>query len=94
MIETAARDNLMSIARTYAAATGLSLATVSSRVHGHNAFLADFEAGRRGITLAKLDEMVSKFAEIWPPKLAWPSTAAIWMTPHQSTGKPVKKSVA
>lgn len=61
MIEATCRKLLMDLARGHAKATGLSLATVSRRVHGSFDFLDDFQAGRCSVTLKKYDEMVAKF---------------------------------
>jgi hypothetical protein len=72
MIQDLCRENLLALAVAYMRATGLSMATVSRRVHGTDTFLEKFGLRRCSITLRKFDEMCMTFAEIWPAEAPWP----------------------
>ena len=71
------RQNLIAIAQTYATAKGWSLATVSKQIHGNQAFLAEYLAGRMSPTLRTYFAMVEKLRANWPRGVEWPKTAAI-----------------
>lgn len=87
MIEKTARENLLLIAREYARATGLSLATISKEMYGNQAFLQGFEQGKQSIRLSKLDEMLVKFSDKWPRGAKWPVTKPLSMAKPSSTGR-------
>jgi len=71
------RRYLLAIFRTYAAAKGLAVATVSRRFHGADQFYADFATGKRTITLKKIDEMLDKLSAAWPRRVAFPPPPTI-----------------
>lgn len=73
-VEQPWRDYLLRIARTFASANGIALATVSRRFHGTDSFFVDFELGQRTITLRKLESMLVEFQNNWPTdKMKFPS---------------------
>lgn len=71
-IEALCRADLDAIAKTYAVATNLALATVSRQFHGNQAFVAGFARGEVTVTLSKLRELVEKFGAAWPKGAKWP----------------------
>jgi hypothetical protein len=77
MSEQIMRDNLIVLAQAYADATGLSLATVSKRIHGKHCFMVDFIAGRCSTTLTTYFGMVAKLRVLWPKGAAWPQTRTV-----------------
>lgn len=80
-MEKTARKNLLKLAREYCRVTGNSLATVSGKFHGNQAFFAEFKAGSRTVTLSKLDEIVQAFHEGWPEGAKWPELEPLVMGP-------------
>lgn len=76
-IEALCRADLDQIAKTYAVATNLALATVSRQFHGNQAFVAAFVRGDVTVTLSKLRELVEKFAAAWPKGTRWPKVAVL-----------------
>ena len=76
-IEALCRADLDAIAKTYAGATKLALATVSRQFHGNQAFVASFARGEVTVTLSKLRELVEKFAATWPRGTKWPKVAVL-----------------
>lgn len=87
MIETAARKNLIAIAKTYAKAQKVSLSAVSRQFYGKHGFLEDFRKGQQSITLSKMDDLLKKFAKAWPDGLDWPKLEPIQMTRPTAVGK-------
>lgn len=77
MSEQIMKDNLIVLAQTYADATGLSLATVSKRIHGKGCFLVDFIAGRSSTTITTYFAMIDRLRETWPKGTKWPATRAV-----------------
>ncbi len=77
MFEKTCRDNLTKIAKAYAAATDLSLSTVSRKFHGNQAFLSDYIQGNISITISKYDEMLGAFRRQWQKDARWPLTRAV-----------------
>lgn len=71
-MEKVIRDYISLVAKSYAKATGLALATISRRFHGTFSFLEDFKNGKRTITLRKLDEMLAAFRSEWPEDVPFP----------------------
>lgn len=85
-IEALCRADLDAIAKTYAVATNLALATVSRQFHGNQAFVAAFASGKVTVTLRKLRELVQKFAAEWPKGTKWPEVK-ILRKPRKITGE-------
>ena len=76
-IEALCRADLDAIAKTYAGATNLALATVSRQFHGNQAFVAAFVRGEVTVTLSKLRQLVEKFAAEWPKGTRWPEVKVL-----------------
>lgn len=76
MFEEVARHNLLVLARAYAQATGLSLASVGHEFYGNQAFFKDMEKGPKAITTTKYDQIVLRFSERWPRGWPWPGLTA------------------
>lgn len=76
-IEALCRADLDAIAKAYAGATNLALATVSRQFHGNQAFIAAFSRGEVTVTLSKLREIVERFAEAWPRGAKWPAVSVL-----------------
>ena len=79
MVAAPVRKNVAAIARAYGKATGNSLATISREFYGQSNFLKDFAAGRRSITVDKLQELLVKFSDRWPETAKWPETLPVEM---------------
>lgn len=77
--ESVCRDNLLALAGGYAEAKGLSLATVSRKFHGNQAFFSDFKKGDRSITLSKVAEMLNAIRKAWPPGTPKPKLRSVPM---------------
>lgn len=60
-MEKQMRYQMLALAKRYAKANNLSLATVSRRFHGTDTFLEDFKNGKVSITLRKWDEVMGRF---------------------------------
>lgn len=71
------RTNLIALAQTYASAKGWSLATVSKQIHGNQAFLGEYLAGRMSPTVRTYFSMIEKLRRNWPRGTPWPKTAGI-----------------
>lgn len=71
------RSNMLVIAQTYATAKGLSLSTVSKQIHGNQAFLSEYLAGRMSPTVRTYFAMLGKLRANWPRGVEWPRTAPI-----------------
>lgn len=76
-IEALCRADLDAIAKTYAVATNLALATVSRQFHGNQAFIAAFVRGEVTVTLSKMAEIVERFAREWPRGVKWPAVVVL-----------------
>lgn len=70
-------ENLLALAQAYASANGWSLATVSKRIHGNQAFLADFLEGNVSTSIKTYFQMVDKLRAEWPKGTAWPATREV-----------------
>ena len=77
MIAKILRDNLVTLAKTYAKATGSTLAAVSKRFYGNEGFFADFRAGETSISIDKYDAVVKSFQAEWPKDREWPFLRAV-----------------
>lgn len=77
MSEQIMRDNLFAIAAAYGNATGLSLTTVSKRMHGNGDFFGKFAQGEISTGLDTYFTMVARFRAGWPRGAAWPRTRAV-----------------
>jgi hypothetical protein len=71
------RQNLFVIAQAYAEATGLSMTTVSKKIHGNGDFFAGFLNGDLSCGVDTYYQMVNKFRARWPKGAPWPQTAPI-----------------
>ena len=75
-----ANDNLILIAKTYADATGKSLAADSKEFYGNGDFFQQLREDGRSISVRQmLGPMLQKFRDNWPPTTPWPSTRPIRM---------------
>lgn len=79
MIAKTVRDNLLAIAAAYRKATGKSLTQVSKDFYGNADFFVQLRRGEHSISVKKLDEMVEKFRQSWPPGAKWPLVRVIYM---------------
>lgn len=68
-------NELLRVARAYAAATGLQLSTVAVYATGkrYTALFDRIEVGH-GISTRSLERAASWFAANWPPDTEWPTT--------------------
>ena len=82
-INAACRDDLAKIIKAFAAATELSLATVSRKFHGNQAFFKNFIAGKCTITLDKLSTILVAIADDWPLGAAWPAVSVLRRPPKK-----------
>ena len=64
-------DQLLVLARAYAAAEGLELSTVSWRVFGDTKKLGAIETGS-DIQVRRYEKGVQWFSDNWPSGLGWP----------------------
>ncbi len=71
------RTNLVRLAKAFAKARGLSMATVSKKIHGKSDFFEQYEAKRQTTRINHYWMMVNKFRAIWPPDVKWPDTLPI-----------------
>lgn len=71
------RDNLLTLARVYGRAKGVSLSSVSKEFYGNVNFLKKFAAGKHSVSLSKMDEMLERFRDQWPEGVSWPYLSAI-----------------
>lgn len=62
---------LLTLARTYSAATGRSLARIATLIHDQGALFKKLEAGG-SCTIATFDKAVHWFSDHWPADAAWP----------------------
>jgi hypothetical protein len=76
MLARTARENLKAIVGAYARATGQSRAAVSKGFYGNTRFFDEFFAGDHSISIDKLDEVIARFREAWPPGAPWPALRA------------------
>lgn len=72
------RENLLVLARTYAAAADVPLSTVSKRAYGNGNFFDELAAGGNP-TIIKVESVFRWFAANWPPKIRWPSLTPLPM---------------
>jgi len=65
-------QNILKLARAYAAHEGIKLQTVARYFHGSSHIFEALEAGEVTLTLVKYDQMMDRFRKQWPEGLAWP----------------------
>lgn len=70
-MESELRESLLSLSAAYQAATGLSAATVGSRVAGDSKFFRRLRDGA-GFEVSTYDRAVEWFRENWPRNAPWP----------------------
>jgi hypothetical protein len=68
-----ARQQLLALARAYAAARGISLARVSTLAHNQGGFFARLEDRRGGFTFATFEKCMRWFSANWPEGHDWPT---------------------
>lgn len=77
MIEKPANAVLLSVAETYAKAVGQTLAQVSRKFYGKNAFFRELRRGKVSLTLSNYDKLMQKFSDVWPANAEWPEAPPI-----------------
>lgn len=71
------RENLVTLAQTYATSRGIALTTLSQRMHGHRSFLRKYASGESSPKVDTYFDMVDWLRERWPPDLRWPKLRPI-----------------
>lgn len=66
-------QQIVVIARSYAAATGLDLKTVSARCFGDSKKLRAIDEGGADLTLTRARDTVQWFSDNWPKAAIWPA---------------------
>ncbi len=79
MIAEIVKTNLIAIAAAYRKGTGASLTQISKDFYGNSKFFEELKRDRHSVSVRKLDEMVERFRERWPPDTAWPPVRVISM---------------
>ena len=64
--------NMNLIVAAYRKATGVAMATVSSKFYGHPSALKSYLAGKTTISTKKYDALRNAILEKWPEGVAWP----------------------
>lgn len=77
MSEVALRDNLITLAQTFATARGLSLTTVSKQIHGKHNFLERYAKGEVSPRVDTYFFMIRHLRRNWPPGVSWPELRPI-----------------
>jgi hypothetical protein len=78
------RENMAMIVAAYRKATGLAIATISSKFYGHPSALQTYLSGKSSITASKYDELLTKIRADWPKDGDWPlGPAVIIRGPHE-----------
>ena len=77
MSEEIMRNNLLTLAQTYATAKGHALSTVSKEIHGKHDFLGNYLAGTSSPSVKTYWQMVNRLRAGWPKKTPWPDLAGI-----------------
>lgn len=77
MSEQVMRQNLFVLAQAYATATGLSVTTVSKKVHGNGEFFAGFLDGSISCGVDTYWILVNRLRARWPKETPWPKTSPI-----------------
>jgi hypothetical protein len=86
MSEQIMRENLTALAKKFAKARGLSLSTISKKIHGKSDFFEEYSAGRQTTRINHYWLMVNRLRMLWPPGVEWPKTK-----PIEELGKTVDK---
>jgi len=68
--------DLLAVARAYATAEHLALATVSDRVFRDGKKLAALEDGIADIQTRRAEKAMQWFSDNWPPRTPWPKRVA------------------
>jgi hypothetical protein len=77
MSEQIMRENLFVLAQAYADARGLSMTTVSKRIHGNQRFLEKYLAGEISTTIRIYYQMIRRLRDGWPKGAPWPKTRGV-----------------
>jgi hypothetical protein len=75
--EDVMRQNLFAIAQTYASHRGITLSTLSNKIHGNHRFLERYLEGQISTTIRTYFQMINQLRVLWPDGLAWPKTVAL-----------------
>lgn len=86
MIIETLRENLVTVAKAYARATGSTLGKTSKQFYGNGSFFEDFQKGRVSISVDKYDAILGKFHAAWPKGAEWPITQAVVIPRPKKTG--------
>lgn len=65
--------NLLLVAERYSQATGLSLATVSTKTAGSGHFLRRLRDGETSCSIARYEQILARFRSRWPEGADWPA---------------------
>jgi hypothetical protein len=83
-VDSLLRENMAMIVAAYRKATGLAIATVSSKFYGHPSALKRYLEGKSSITASKYDELLTGLRDNWPEDGDWPlGPAVIIKGPHE-----------
>ena len=66
-------NQILRLARIYAAAKGHALSTVSLRIAGQGSLFGRLENGGADLTIGRRDHIFQKFSDHWPDGLEWPT---------------------
>jgi hypothetical protein len=75
-MENDLRLNLIRCGETYAAARGISLATVARQAAGDWRFFERLRIGEKTFTARKYDEVIGWLSTNWPANTDWPASIA------------------
>lgn len=65
-------DKFLTVARAYAEAEGITLATASSRIFDDGKRIAGLESGR-DLTSRRLEQAMAWLSDRWPEEALWPA---------------------
>lgn len=71
------RQNLFSIAQAYACHEGITLTTLSNKIHGNHRFLERYLNDEVSTSIKTYYVMVNRLRQMWPKNLPWPKTRGI-----------------
>ena len=63
---------ILRLARTYAAAKGHALSTVSLRIARQGSLFSRLDKGRADLTIGRRDHILQQFSDHWPEGSEWP----------------------
>lgn len=77
MLEELAKNYLLAVAKAYAKAAGCSLAAVSKKFYGNQAFLGRLARSDASMTFSKHARVLAKLSAEWPDGAEWPEPVAV-----------------